>query len=276
MNDSFADKLARAQTDSGSLLCVGLDPDPDRLPASLKESSDTIGAVRSFCQQVIEATSPFTCAFKVNFAFFEALGPEGWRLLKEVSDEIPASKIGIADAKRGDIGNTGRFYAKAMFEHMSFDGCTVAPYIGKSSVIPFLQYRDKAAFVLARTSNADAGEIQLWPSDDAPLFRYVAERVTAWEAECPGTAGLVVGATDLLSLADLRRTCPELPFLVPGVGAQGGDLESVIGKGATGRGRLIINSSRSILYASADRDFAEAAGRAAEELRDRMRNALVS
>lgn len=270
----FPEKLHRATAESGSLLCVGIDPDPDRIPETAGVSSDPVTATREFCVQIVKATAPYASCFKVNFAFFEAMGPAGWTLLKEVSDEIPASKIRIADAKRGDIGNTGRFYASAVFEHLSFDACTVSPYMGRSSVDPFLQYPGKAAFVLGRTSNPDADQVQLWPSTSNPLYRHIARCAREWDDGAPGTVGLVAGATDVDSLSQLRADCPGMPFLVPGVGAQGGDLRSVIRAAHTADGPAIVNSSRSILYASADRDYAEAAAAAAADLRRRMRELL--
>ncbi len=271
----FPEKLHQATAESGSLLCVGIDPDPDRLPETSGAASDPIAATRKFCVQIIKATAPYASCFKVNFAFFEAMGPAGWMLLKEVSDEIPASKIRIADAKRGDIGNTGRFYARAVFEQLPFDACTVSPYMGQSSVAPFLQYPDKAAFVLGRTSNPDADQVQLWPSTSDPLYRHIASRAREWGDGSPGTVGLVAGATDVNSLGQLRAACPEMPFLVPGVGAQGGDLKAVLRAGHTSDGPVIVNSSRSILYASPGSDYAEAAAAAASDLRRRMRHALA-
>jgi orotidine-5'-phosphate decarboxylase len=166
--DSFTDRLLRAQSETTSLLCVGLDPDPERLPESLSRHEYLPETVLRFCLDIQEATRDAASAYKLNFAFFEAMGSEGWGVLQKVVAAIPDSKIKIADAKRGDIGNTGRFYADAILGGMGFDACTVSPYMGRSSVEPFLQYRGKAAFVLARTSNADAGEIQDWPDDHSP------------------------------------------------------------------------------------------------------------
>ncbi len=272
----FPEKLQQASDESGSLLCVGIDPDPDRLPAVTGAASDPVSATREFCIQIIKATAPFASSFKINFAFFEAIGPAGWKLLKEVSDEIPASKIRIADAKRGDIGNTGRFYARAVFEQLPFDACTVSPYMGRSSVVPFLQYPDKAAFVLGRTSNPDANQVQLWPSAAEPLFLHIARRAREWGSGMPGTVGLVAGATDVDALKLLRTECPEMPFLVPGVGAQGGDLGATLRAGHTDAGPMIVNSSRSILYASAENDYADAAAKVASGLRDNMREILAA
>ncbi len=274
--ESFVEKLRRAQEESGSLLCVGLDPDPNRLPESLLRGARVVDAVRDFCVLIIEATSPWVCAFKVNFAFFEALGADGWRVLSEVSAAIPDTKVAIADAKRGDIGNTGRFYAKAVFEELPFDACTVSPYMGRSSVEPFLAYPGKAAFVLARTSNPDSDEIQTWPADGTHLFRHVATTAVTWASDSPGTIGLVVGATDIDSLRQLRHDCPGTPFLIPGIGAQGGNLERALHAGVTNDAAVIINSSRSILYSSTGPDFQESAGGAAHALAQAITAALPS
>ena len=267
---SFTEKLLRAQEDSSSLLCAGLDPDPGRLPESLSRSRPLADAILKFCLDVQEATREAVCAYKVNFAFFEALGAEGWTILQKLVAAIPDSKIKIADAKRGDIGNTGRFYAEAILDRMGFDACTVSPYMGRSSVQPFLQYRGKAAFVLARTSNPDAREIQDWPTSGSLLYRHVATSAVSWAHGERGDVGLVVGATDPEAMATLRADCPSTPFLVPGVGAQGGNLAEVLEAGKTDSGTLIVNSSRGILYASGGADYAQAAATRALELRDEI------
>ncbi len=264
--DSFAEKLAWVQDSVDSLLCVGLDPDPSRLPRQLTETLGLEDAVSRFCLDIIDATLPFASAYKVNFAFFEALGRNGWNAIQTVSDYIPDTRIKIADAKRGDIGNTGQFYARAVFEQMDFDACTVSPYMGKSSVTPFLQYPGKAAFVLARTSNPDAAAIQLWPSDRQPLYLHVARQAKSWSRDLLGHLGLVVGATDTVALTALRSEFPRIPFLVPGVGAQGGQLSGVVRSGLDNDGSLLINSSRGIIYASEDVDFAEKAAHSASAL----------
>lgn len=264
--ESFEKKLARVQDEAGTLLCVGSDPDPNRMPPSVRRGKHVADAVREFCITIIEATAPWACAFKVNFGFFEALGDEGWRVLSDVAAAIPESKISIADAKRGDIGNTGRFYAQAVFEKLPFDACTVTPYMGRSSVEPFLAYAGKAAFVLARTSNPDSDEFQLSPSGRDHLYRHVAMSALDWARESPGSLGLVVGATDIEAMRRLRDDCPATPFLIPGVGAQGGRLEDVLQAGLTAEGAVIISASRSILYSSGGEDFREAAGDAARTL----------
>jgi orotidine-5'-phosphate decarboxylase len=247
-----------------------LDPDPERLPEPLSRPESLTESVLAFCLDIQEATREVACAYKINFAFFEALGAQGWTILQELVAAIPDSKIKIADAKRGDIGNTGRFYAEAILDHMGFDACTVSPYMGRSSVEPFLKYRGKAAFVLARTSNPDAREIQDWPTPDTALYRHVARSAITWADGQHGDVGLVVGATDTKAMSALRGDCPSTPFLVPGVGAQGGDLAGVLRAGFADAGSLTINSSRSILYASQQSDYAQAAERAASKLRDEI------
>ncbi|NNE45221.1 MAG: orotidine-5'-phosphate decarboxylase [Rhodothermales bacterium] len=267
---SFTDKLQGSQDDTRSLLCVGLDPDPARLPDVLSGSMSLRDRVFTFCCDILEATRDHACAYKLNFAFFEALGADGWNVLERLVSVIPDSKIKIADAKRGDIGNTGRFYAESILQALNFDACTVSPYMGRSSVEPFLQYRGKMAFVLARTSNPDAREIQEWSQAGVPLYRHVARSAVSWGRDLDGEVGLVVGATDPAGLARLRNDCPSTCFLVPGIGSQGGDVSRVLAAGLTADGQLIINSSRSILYADSGADYAAAAERAARDLRDEI------
>ena len=267
ITQDFVERLRAIQTQKQSVLCVGLDPDPARLPHALRSTSDLPAALEAFNAAVIEATEASACAYKLNFAFYEALGRDGWSLLEATIRQIPKDTLVIADAKRGDIGNTARFYAESAFVHLGCDACTVAPYMGRDAVAPFLQYEGKAAFVLARTSNPSAADLQERLLDGEPVYRHVARHAAAWNDELPGTAGLVVGATSPASLRDLRGLCPTLPFLVPGVGAQGGDPQAVMDAAATADGLVLVNSSRQILYASDGRDFAEAAAREAETLR---------
>ena len=267
MPASFSDRLRQIQADKASRLCVGLDPDPDRLPAHLLDAHALPDAVLAFNAAIIEATAAHACAFKLNLAFFEPLGADGWRMLQATVRRIPSDVLVIADAKRGDIGNSARFYAQAVFEELECDAITVAPYMGKDSVTPFLAYTGTSAFVLSRTSNPGAADFQELQIDDEPLYLHVARQVAAWNQEAAGEAGLVVGATDASALRTLRAACPTLPFLIPGVGAQGGDPQTVLDAAATEDGLVIVNSSRSILYASSDLDFAEAASEAAAKLR---------
>ncbi len=269
MTPDFTQKLRRIQAAKQSVLCVGLDPDPHRLPKHLLDRHPLADAVVAFNAAVIEATATAACAFKLNFAFYEALGRDGWDALERTVQHLPPDVVLIADAKRGDIGNTARFYAEAIFEQLGFDACTVAPYMGRDAVAPFLSYRGKAAFVLARTSNPSAADFQERDCEGEKLYERVARHVARWNDATPGTAGLVVGATGPEALAALRALCPALPFLIPGIGAQGGD-PSAIAAAATETGCVVVNSSRQILYASAGKDFAEAAAHQAETSRARL------
>lgn len=269
MPDAFVDRLRDIQTDKNSVVCVGLDPDPDRLPTPLRDADSTADAVGDFCRSIVDATASVACAFKLNFAFFEALGPEGARVLQQVAESIPDDCIVIGDAKRGDIGNSARFYAEAVFDHMHCDAITVAPYMGHDSVTPFLEREGTCAFVLARTSNPGASDLQEACTCDGELLYLRTARLAAdWNEDYDGTAGLVAGATSPQALAELRYVCPTLPFLIPGVGSQGGDPGAVMNAAATDDGRVIVNSSRSIIYASEDEDYAQAAGAAAQSLRE--------
>lgn len=271
MATSFTERLRRIQTQKESVVCVGLDPDPSRLPRPLRDGRLLTDAVRAFCATIVEATAPYACAFKPNFAFFEALGPAGHTVLDQVTSTIPDDALLIGDAKRGDIGNSSQFYAESLYDDLDFDACTVSPYLGRDSVEPFLTYEERCTFVLARTSNDGAKDLQeACTCDGIPLYRHVARRVAAWSAEAEGTAGLVVGATAPDALSELRDECPTLPFLIPGVGAQGGEPAQVLQAAETESGPVLVNSSRSILYASAEDDYADAAAEAARSLRNSL------
>lgn len=261
---TFSDKLRAAQAAAGSRVCVGLDPDPARLPAPLR-GRPTAAAVLAFNRAIIEATADVACAYKPNLAFYEALGADGWRIFEATVAAVPDDRIVIADAKRGDIGNTARMYARAFFERAGADAVTVAPYMGSDAVAPFLETEGGCAFVLAATSNASAPELQGLVADGEPVYRHAARLAVGAAEGRPGEAGFVVGATRPEVLAELRALYPDVPFLVPGVGAQGGDAAAVVE--AAGSGLLLVNSSRAILYASGGADFAEAARRVAEALR---------
>ncbi len=256
----FFDKLERASQKNGSLLCVGLDPDPALMP---------IDDIIKFNREIIEATCDYVCAYKPNLAFYEALGEKGYAALRQTLKAIPDDIPVIGDAKRGDIGNTARAYARALFDELRFDAATVNPYLGGDAVEPFLEREEKAAFILCRTSNPGARDLQDLRVNGRPLFEIVAEMAAGWNRH--GNVGLVVGATYLEELRRLRELCPEMTFLVPGIGAQGGDVTVVMANGLDAKGGgLIINSSRQVLYASKGPDFAAAAGRAARGLRDEI------
>ncbi len=262
----FCTRLRDIQRSNRSLLCVGLDPDPARIPRHLLHRHGTAQAIVRFNREIIAATAAYACGYKVNFAFYEALGPNAYAALEDALARIPEGLIAVADAKRGDIGNSARFYARAVFEVLGFDACTVAPYMGSDAAAPFLAYGDKAAFVLARTSNPSGRDLQELLADGATVSEHVARQVSTWNSRWPGTAGLVAGATNPGGLARLRELCPGQPMLIPGIGAQGGRLEDL----QQVEGPLLVCSSRQILYASAGRDFAECAAEQARSLQRQM------
>jgi orotidine-5'-phosphate decarboxylase len=269
---NFSDKLLQAVQRNNSLLCLGLDPDPQLMPQ--------VG-IFEFNKAIIDATSDIVCAYKPNLAFYEALGIKGLTSLQKTIKYIPGNIPIIGDAKRSDIGHTARAYAKALFETFGFDAATVNPYLGYDSIEPFISYLDKAIFLLCRTSNPGALDFQAvsyWSGraedEPQPLFKLVAQKAKEWNKN--NNIGLVVGATYPQELKEIRQLCPEMTLLIPGIGAQGGDLNSAVCYGLDAKGeKAILSSSRQILYASRGSDFAQAARRAAEELR-RQINLLLS
>ena len=262
---NFIDKLNNAARKNQSLVCIGLDPDPNRMPDNV--------SVLAFNKAIIDATAHLVCAYKPNLAFYEAMGQEGMEALEQTVKYIPDDIPVICDGKRGDIGNTAKAYARAIFDNLGCDAATVSPYLGFDSVEPFIQYEDKGVFVLCRTSNPGALDFQSLrcesESGTHPLFELVALKASHWNVN--GNIGLVVGATYPEELRIIRDNHPDMPILIPGVGAQGGDLEITIRYGVDAKGeKAIINSSRQILYASRGKDFAEAAGKTALSLRDEI------
>lgn len=262
---NFTEKLLAAGRKNKSLVCVGLDPDPARIPAGL--------SVTQFNKTIVEATSELVCAYKLNLAFYEVLGDDGLSALKQTISAIPKDIPVIGDGKRGDIGNTAQAYARAMFDYFNFDATTVNPYLGLDSIEPFLEYKDRGIFILCRTSNASAVDFQSLKCDSETgsrrLFEIVAAKASQWNKN--GNVGLVVGATYPEELKLIRERYPEMPLLIPGIGAQGGDLELTISYGVDAHGeKAIINSSRQIIYASKKDDFAQAAHDAATSLRDNI------
>lgn len=252
-----------------SFLCVGLDTDPAKLPSCLIDKED---AVFEFNRRIIDATAPYCIAYKPNLAFYEADGVEGWvaleRTIGYIRENYPEMFI-IADAKRGDIGNTSKLYARTFFEHMDVDALTVAPYMGSDSVTPFLGYEGKWVILLALTSNPGSHDFQLIEDKDGKcLFEQVLDKSRQWAGK--DAMMYVVGATQGSMFAKIREHAPEHFLLVPGVGAQGGSLEEVCKYGMTPDCGLIVNSSRGIIFASSGEDFAEAAGREAEKLASQM------
>ncbi len=264
---SFLEKLAKISLKNRSLLCVGLDPDPALMPEKI--------GVFEFNKAIIDATADFVCAYKPNMAFYEAMGHEVVEELHETISYIPREIPVIIDAKRGDIGNTAKAYARSLFDRFNADAITASPYLGYDSLEPFIERRERGIFILCRTSNKGAADFQSLPvgKDGKLLYEVVAEKVNEWNKY--GNLGLVVGATYPEELMQIRKSYPQMPLLIPGVGAQGGELEQVVKYGVDkGRQRTIINSSRQVLYASRDKDFAAAAAKAARELRDRINKYL--
>ena len=253
----FVDKLLAASRKNKSLLCVGLDPDPELMPK--------IG-IAQFNKAIIEATSDLVCAYKPNLAFYEALGIEGLNALQETIEYIPDHIPIIGDAKRGDIGNTAKAYARGLFDRLGFDATTLNPYLGLDSVEPFIQYKNKGVFILCRTSNPGATDFQdFTDARGEHLYETVARKASEWNIY--GNIGLVVGATYSQELKEIRKLYPDMPLLIPGIGAQGGDLALAVKDGVDAHGeKAIIAVSRQVLYASKDKDFAEGARRAAREL----------
>lgn len=253
-----------------SFLCVGLDPDLQKIPGHLQQETDPIFA---FNKQIIDATYKYCVAYKPNIAFYEALGARGWESLQKTIAYIPSDIFTIADAKRGDIGNTSGLYAKAFFEQMSFDAITVAPYMGKDSVTPFLQFKDKWVILLALTSNPGSHDFQhLSVDDEVQLFEQVIKISSQWAGS--DQLMYVVGATQADRLAKIRKLIPDHFLLVPGVGAQGGSLEDVARYGMNKQCGLLVNSSRGIIYAGHDAHFAQTAGKAAQTLQQEMAQCL--
>lgn len=256
----FTDKLLNASRKNESWLCIGLDPDAERMPEV---------DVLQFNKAIVEATSDLVCAYKPNLAFYEALGTQGLVTLEKTIKHIPGHIPVIGDAKRGDIGNTAKAYAKALFSILGFDAATVNPYLGHDSIEPFISYRDKGVFILCRTSNKGAADFQDRRIDGLPLYEVVAQKAKEWNIH--GNVGLVVGATYPEQLKKVRSICPEMPLLIPGIGAQGGDLASAVRYGVDAQGeKATINVSRQILYASREKDFAQAARNAAEKIRSQI------
>ncbi len=264
------DELVAQIKKKKSYLCVGLDTDLEKIPKDLLRFSDP---VFEFNKQIIDATGAHCVAYKPNIAFYEALGPKGWESLQKTLDYIPKNIFTIADAKRGDIGNTSSLYAKTFFRQMNFDAVTVAPYMGEDSIRPFLEFKDKWVILLAHTSNPGSADFQLLESKSGrKLYEEVILRSQRWAS--PDQLMYVVGATRADTLAEIRKSAPDHFFLVPGVGVQGGDLEAVSKSGMNKECGLLVNSSRAIIYASSDKDFAEAAGKEAKKIQLVMSHCL--
>lgn len=255
-----------------SFLCVGLDTDIDKIPAHLLDSEDPIF---EFNKAIIDATKDYCVAYKPNIAFYECLGPKGWESLKKTIDYIPKNCMTIADAKRGDIGNTSTYYAKTFFEYLNCDAVTVAPYMGEDSVTPFQVFDGKWVILLALTSNKGALDFQFTTDKNGEeLYKKVLRKSSKWGSD--ENLMYVVGATRAEGIAEVRKIVPNHFFLVPGVGAQGGSLEEVANYGWNAECGLLVNASRSILYASNGADFAEMAGQEALNLQREMQAILIA
>lgn len=277
---SFMDALKAATKERESMLCVGLDPDPSKFPPSIGGQG---GAILSFCREIVDATADLVCAFKPQIAYFAAHRAEDQleQLIRHIHENHPGTPV-ILDAKRGDIGSTAEQYAIEAFERYEADAVTVNPYMGFDSIEPYLKYVNKGVIVLCRTSNPGGSDLQFLKVSDnnqkdgsqtEPLYERVAKLATTqWNKT--GQLGLVVGATFPEEIAKVREIVGEMPLLIPGIGAQGGDIEATVkaGKGTN----MMINSSRAILYASKDSDFATAARKVAIETRDALRLATKS
>jgi orotidine-5'-phosphate decarboxylase len=269
---TFKARLFQTAQKNQSLVCLGLDPDPQLMPK--------IG-VFEFNKAIIDATSDLVCAYKPNLAFYEALGIDGLVALQKTVEHIAGKVPVIGDAKRGDVGNTAKAYAKSLFEVFGFDAATVNPYMGYDSVEPFLSYKDKAVFILCRTSNPGAADFQDLACSSAKtghvpqrLYKVVAERAQQWNTA--DNVGLVVGATYPEELLEVRQLCPQMTLLIPGIGAQGGSLDLAVRHGVDSEGKgAIFASSRQILYASQGSDFDQTAREATDKMR-RQINSILS
>lgn len=259
----FKERLENLIAKKNSLLCVGLDSDLRKIPDFLLREEDPLFI---FNREIIQATADFAIAYKPNIAFYESLGAPGWYLLEKTLDLIPSELLTIADAKRGDIGHSSQKYAELFFETYQFDAITVSPYMGYDSILPFLSYADRETFLLCLTSNSGSLDFQYLNVDSEPLYLKIARKAVEWNLQT-GNCGLVVGATHPEDLGSIREVAPNLPFLIPGIGTQGGNLQMAVQYTyEAGGGGIIINVSRSILYASSQKDFAHAARQAAQEI----------
>ena len=274
---TFLERLHAAAEANRSWLCVGLDPEPARVPPALR-SDDPLEWVPRFLAGIVESTQDLVCCYKPNLAFFEAFGPPGWEALRRTLEAIPAGVPTLGDAKRGDTPHTMQAYARGLFERLGFDAVTANPFLGGDALEPLFAYPDRGVFVVCKTSNPGSGELQDLPvrapdGKEQPVYAHVARRALSWDRH--GTLGLVVGATYPAEVATVRAIAPRVPFLIPGVGAQAGDLEAAVRAGVDASGRLaIVNASRSVLYAGSEPSTWQHAARTeAERLRGAIQGA---
>jgi orotidine-5'-phosphate decarboxylase len=263
---TFSDKVQAAQEKKDSWLCVGLDPSPGLMPAGVD--------LATFGRQIIEATADFACAYKFNLMFYLAYSLDGPQALHETLAYVPDDIPVILDAKFGDISYTAEHYAKAAFEVLGADAVTITPYVGMDAVTPLLAYPDRMVFVLVRSTNTTGNDFQLWPSERAPLYRFVTAQLNTLSRQYPHQIGLIVASTQPHDLALIRSWAPSLPFLIPGIGVQQGDLNTAVQHGVarTGIGPL-IGVGRAIIYASQNADFARAAREVARDWVSQIRAA---
>jgi orotidine-5'-phosphate decarboxylase len=271
---NFAHRLRGATRRTDSLICVGLDPDIAKFPVHLRELESREAIIR-FNAAIVAATRDLVCAYKPNLGFYVAYGAPGIEALAATRNLIPADIPVILDCKVGDMDNTAARYARGYFDEWGFDAVTVNGYLGEDSLIPFLSYGDRGVLVLAKTSNPGSGDLQdvivRDGGDGRPVYLTMVERAARWDRTYPATVGLVVGATYPAQLAEIRACGPELPILLPGVGAQAGDVAASVAAGIDGAGEgLLVNSSRGVIYAGNGTDFAERAREAAAKLRDEV------
>ena len=267
---TFNDKFKEICEAKNSRVCVGLDVDLNKIPSFLRDSDSPLF---EFGKAIVDATEKFVAAFKINTAFFEAYGVAGWQALSKLVKYLPSNVIKIADAKRADIGNTSRMYAQAFFQEMSFDAITINPYLGYDGIAPFIENEEKGVFILCVTSNEGAIDFQHVNDGEHFLFEKVAIKTMHWNSK--NNCGLVVGATHPTELKRVRSLAPNLPFLIPGIGAQGGELELAVKNTIIqSTSKAIFNSSRDIIYSSNEKNFAEVAAQKAIELRDSINDTV--
>ena len=266
---TFRQKFDTAVAQNNSFVCVGLDPDPEQIPDHLKGTPDPITA---FLTEIVSATQDIACTFKPNFAFFGAHGQAGWQALQNTIKAIPDHIPILLDFKAGDIGNTATQYARMAYDQLGVDAVTVNPLMGTDAIEPFLVYKNGCAFLLCLTSNPGSADVLRLNTDQGVLFEILAKKSVTWNQT--GPCGLVVGATHPEDLIKVRSIAKDLPLLLPGVGSQGGDAEATVKNGLDANGGgILVNASRSILYASNGKDFAQASRQAAENLRETLNRA---
>ncbi|RLF50267.1 MAG: orotidine-5'-phosphate decarboxylase [Thermoplasmata archaeon] len=265
---NFKEKLKHIVNKNNSLLCIGLDIDKEKIPQFLLKKNQN--PLFEFNKTIIDATKDLICAYKLNLAFYETLGTEGFKLLEKTIKYIPKDIIIILDGKRNDIGNTAQKYAEAMFKTLKADATTVNPYLGIDGIQPFLKYKNKCTFILCRTSNPSAKDIQDLKTKGKPLYQHIANKIKEWNTE--GNCGAIAGATYPHELKTIREILGEdIPILIPGIGKQGGNIKKTVKNGTNSKGEMaIINSSRSIIFAGSNENYKEKTRETAEKLKNEI------